>query len=29
MMAKSSNEIEVYLEVGQKRTFAGALEWPG
>jgi hypothetical protein len=21
--------IEVYLEVGQKRTFAGALDWPG
>lgn len=28
-MAKLSNQIEVYLEVGQKRTFAGALEWPG
>lgn len=28
-MTKSSNKIEVYLEVGQKRTFAGPLEWPG
>lgn len=27
-MAKSS-KIEVYLEIGKKRTFAGALEWPG
>lgn len=27
-MAKSK-KISVYLEVGQKRTFAGALEWPG
>ncbi len=24
-----SNKIEVYLEAGQKRTFAGALDWPG
>lgn len=23
------NNIDVYLEVGQKRTFAGALDWPG
>ncbi len=22
-------KIEVYLEIGQKRTFAGALDWPG
>ena len=29
MMAKSSNKIDVYLEVGEKRTFAGALDWPG
>ena len=28
-MAKASNTIDVYLEVGQKRTFAGALDWPG
>lgn len=28
-MARSSNKIAVYLEVGKKRTFAGALDWPG
>ena len=28
-MVRSSNKIEVYLEVGQKRTFAGAIDWPG
>ena len=28
-MAKSADQIEVYLEVGQKRTFTGALDWPG
>jgi len=28
-MARSSNKIDVYLEVGKKRTFAGALDWPG
>jgi len=28
-MAQSANEIPVYLEVGQKRVFAGALDWPG
>jgi hypothetical protein len=28
-MARSVNKIEVYLEVGKKQTFAGALEWPG
>lgn len=28
-MAKSPKKIEVYLEVGQKRTFAGAIDWPG
>jgi hypothetical protein len=28
-LAKSSKNIEVYLEVGKKRTFAGALNWPG
>lgn len=28
-MARTSNKIDVYLETGQKRTFAGALDWPG
>jgi len=28
-MAGSQERIEVYLEVGQKKTFAGAVEWPG
>jgi hypothetical protein len=28
-MAKSSNKIDVYLEIGKKRTFAGAMDWPG
>ncbi|HLO33232.1 MAG TPA: hypothetical protein VK249_29055 [Anaerolineales bacterium] len=28
-MARSSNHINVYLEIGAKRTFAGALDWPG
>jgi hypothetical protein len=28
-MAKSSKKIDVYLEIGSKRTFAGALNWPG
>jgi hypothetical protein len=28
-MAKSSNEIDVYLEIGKKKTFAGAIDWPG
>ncbi|HEU5013395.1 MAG TPA: DinB family protein [Roseiflexaceae bacterium] len=28
-MTQASNTIEVYLEQGTKRTFAGALEWPG
>jgi hypothetical protein len=28
-MAQSSPKIEVYLEIGKKRTFAGAVEWPG
>lgn len=28
-MAPSSSKIDVYLEVGKKRTFAGALGWPG
>lgn len=28
-MAPASQAIEVYLEAGEKRTFAGALAWPG
>jgi hypothetical protein len=28
-MARSSNQIDVYLEIGKKRTFAGAIDWPG
>ena len=28
-MARSSKEIRVYFEIGQKRTFAGAIDWPG
>ena len=28
-MTRSSNKIDVYLEIGKKRTFAGALDWPG
>ena len=28
-MAHSSNKINIYLEIGKKRTFAGAIEWPG
>jgi hypothetical protein len=28
-MAQSANPIEVYLEIGQTRTFAVALDWPG
>lgn len=28
-MARSSRPHDVYLEVGQKRTFAGAIDWPG
>lgn len=27
-MAQGANRIEVYLEVGEKRTFAAALDWP-
>ncbi len=26
---RSSDKIDVYLEVGKKRTFAGAIAWPG
>ena len=28
-MTARSNKINVYLEIGQKRAFAGALDWPG
>ncbi len=28
-MARPSNKIDVYLEAGQKRIFAWALDWPG
>jgi len=28
-MTHVSNPIDVYLEIGKKRTFAGALDWPG
>lgn len=28
-MPRSSHMIDVYLEIGKKRTFAGAIDWPG
>lgn len=28
-MARSATQVEVYLEIGERRTFAGALDWPG
>ena len=28
-MTVSSHKIDVYLEIGQKRTLAGAIDWPG
>lgn len=28
-MAQTANPIDIYLEIGQKRTFAGAVAWPG
>jgi hypothetical protein len=28
-MRRSSDRFEVYLELGEKRVFAGALDWPG
>jgi hypothetical protein len=28
-MARPLNKIDVYLEIGRKRTFAGASDWPG
>lgn len=29
MTTKTSKTIDVYVEVGEKKTFAGALDWPG
>ena len=29
LLARSSNQFDIYLEVGTRRTFAGAIEWPG
>jgi hypothetical protein len=28
-MPRSLSKVNVYLEIGQKRTFAGAIDWPG
>lgn len=28
-MARSSNRIDIYVETGSKKTFAGAIAWPG
>ena len=28
-MARALNKMDVYLEIGKKRTFAGAIDWPG
>jgi hypothetical protein len=28
-MSATSDPTDVYLEIGAKRTFAGALDWPG
>jgi hypothetical protein len=28
-MSRTPQDIDVYLEIGQKRVFAGALDWPG
>ena len=28
-MARATKNLDVYLEIGDKRTFAGAIEWPG
>lgn len=28
-MSSSASKVKVYLEVGSKRTFAGAIDWPG
>jgi hypothetical protein len=29
IMVRPLNTIDVYLEIGKKRTFAGAIDWPG
>src|SRR5689334_1648425 len=29
LMSGTPNTIDVYLEIGKKRTFAGAIDWPG
>ena len=29
MMAQSTHKIDVYIEAGKRRTFAGAIDWPG
>jgi hypothetical protein len=28
-MARSTNKIGIYLEIGKKKVFAGAIDWPG
>ncbi|NOK60385.1 MAG: hypothetical protein GFH27_549281n221 [Chloroflexi bacterium AL-W] len=28
-MTSSPNSVDVYFEIGQKRTFASAIKWPG
>jgi hypothetical protein len=28
-MVRSANKLDVYVEAGQKRVFAGAIDWPG
>lgn len=28
-MIQPSNQLDVYLEIGKKRTFAGVIKWPG
>jgi hypothetical protein len=28
-MARSANKLDAYVEAGQKRIFAGAIDWPG
>jgi len=28
-MSKSASHVDTYLEIGQKRVFAGAIDWPG
>ena len=29
IMARSANRLDAYVETGQKRVFAGAIDWPG